>query len=114
LFGVTVGTRIGQWRPFARFRTGFLRVGESPESVACILIYPPPVSCTLSQGQTLFALDAGGGIELFTPGGTFVRVDVGDRPVRYPGPSIDRDGEAHDGDFIAHDIRFAVGAGWRF
>jgi hypothetical protein len=114
LFGITAGPRIGQVRPFARIRPGFLSVGSAPGPVACILIFPQPLSCALAGGDTLFALDVGGGVELFTPGKTFVRLDLGDRMLRYRGPAIDRSGEVHDDNFIGHDLRVAIGAGWRF
>lgn len=114
LFGVTAGPRLGPWRPFARVRPGFLRVGAAPQPVACILIYPPPLSCTLAGGDTLPALDLGGGVELFTPGRTFARVDVGDRMLRYPGPAFARDRQVETGNFTRHDFRLAVGAGWKF
>jgi hypothetical protein len=114
LFGITAGPRFSQWRPFARIRPGFLQVQSSPEPLACILIFPAPVSCGLAAGQTLFALDVGGGVELMTPGRTFVRLDVGDRMIRYQGPAIDHDRNVHDNDFVGHDLRFAIGAGWRF
>jgi hypothetical protein len=114
LFGITAGPRIGQLRPFARIRPGFLRVGSAPGPVACILIFPAPLSCALAGGDTLFALDVGGGVELFTPGKTFVRFDLGDRMVRYVGPAIDRSGDVHNENFIGHDLRVAIGAGWRF
>lgn len=114
LFGITAGPRIGQLRLFGKIRTGFLRVGASPEPFACILIFPPPLSCTLAAGGTFFTLDVGGGVDLLTPGSTFVRFDLGDRMVRYPGPTLARDGTVHDDKFIGHDLRVAIGAGWRF
>ena len=114
LFGVTAGPRIGALRPFAKLRPGFLRIGSSPEPIACILIFPPPLSCTLGSGQTLFALDVGGGVEVLTPGSTFLRVDVGDRMVRYKGPVMDSNREVHTDHFFGHDLRVAIGAGLRF
>ena len=114
LFGVTAGPRINRWRPFARLRPGFVRIGSAPEPIACILIFPPPLSCTLASGQTLFALDVGGGVALLTPGATFVRVDLGDRMIRYSGPALDRNREVHNEHFFGHDLRVAIGAGWRF
>jgi len=114
LFGITAGPRLSQWRPFARVRPGFLRIGPAPQPIACILIFPPPLSCTLAAGETLFALDIGGGVELFTPGSTFVRVDVGDRMLRYSGPALDRNRDVHNEHFFGHDLRAAIGAGWRF
>jgi hypothetical protein len=99
LFGVTVGPQLGIVRPFARLRPGFLRYQEAPEPVACILIFPPPLSCQLAAGQTLFAFDIGGGVEVAIGRAMLFRVDIGDRMVRYPDP--------YETD---HDVR--VGVGW--
>jgi hypothetical protein len=114
LFGVTAGPRIGRVRPFAKLRPGFVTFQEAPEPIACILIFPPPLNCQLAAGQTLFALDLGGGVEWFASDRTFVRVDVGDRAVRYPSPVIDSNGNVRDESFFGHDVRFTVGAGLRF
>lgn len=114
LFGVTFGPRYGLFRPFARLRPGLLRIQEAPEPVACILIFPPPLSCVLSGGKTLFALDLGGGVELNITDRTFGRVDIGDRLLRYPGPASDNDRTVHSDDFIGHDLRFTIGGGVRF
>ena len=114
LFGITAGPRINRWRPFARIRPGFLNVGSSPEPVLCTLIFPPTLSCNLAAGGTFFTLDIGGGVEFATTSKTFVRFDIGDRMVKYPGPAIDREGESHDDDFFGQDVRLAIGGGWRF
>ena len=46
---------------------------------------------------------------------TFVRVDLGDRLVRYPGPVFESNPRRiRDGAFFGHDVRFATGAGLRF
>jgi hypothetical protein len=114
LFGVTIGPRLGGLRPFARVRPGFLTLHEAPGPLVCIQIFPPPLSCTLASGRTLFALDLGGGIEFFPAGSTFIRMDAGDRLVRYPGEVLDLEGRARDDVFFSHDFRFAIGAGMRF
>jgi hypothetical protein len=111
LFGVTVGPRLPGVRPFARFRPGFLTFRGQP--VVCILIFPPPLSCELAGGRTLFALDLGGGVELFPARRASIRVDVGDRIVKYPGPSF-RNGRATQDSFYSHDLRVSAGAGVRF
>jgi len=111
LFGVTVGPRVSGVRPFARFRPGFLTFRGQP--VVCILIFPPPLSCQLAVGRTVFALDLGGGVELFPTSRAVVRVDVGDRILKYPGPSF-RNGRAAQDSFYSHDFRVAAGAGVRF
>jgi hypothetical protein len=113
LFGVTVGPRIGGLRPFGKLRPGFVTFRDAPKPFACILIFPPPLSCRLA-GETVFALDFGGGVELFPTGRTFVRVDAGDRVVRYPSPVLDRDGTPRENAFFSHDFRFAIGGGVRF
>jgi len=111
LFGVTVGPRLPRVRPFARLRPGFLSFRGQP--VVCILIFPPPLSCELAAGQTLFALDLGGGVELFPASRGVVRVDLGDRILKYPGPSF-RNGRATQDSFYSHDLRVSAGAGVRF
>ena len=105
LFGVTAGVRFGVLRPFAKFRAGFLDVQEASQPVACILIFPPPLSCTLAAGRTLPAFDLGGGVEVDVTPRTFVRVEGGDRMLKYPGPP-----DA----FYGHGFRFAAGGGVRF
>ena len=88
LFGATAGATFDRFRPFVRVRPGFVAVQESPEPFACILIFPPPLTCTLASGRTLAAVDLGGGVDIATTARTFVRVDLGDRLVRYPGPVV--------------------------
>jgi hypothetical protein len=114
LAGVTAGVSFGRFRPFARLRPGLLRIAEAPEPVPCILIYPPPLVCTLAGGKTLFVVDVGGGVEAGLTERTFLRLDVGDRLTRYPGPAFGRGRRVHGGTFSGHDLRVAVGAGWRF
>ena len=114
LFGITAGPRINRWRPFAKIRPGFLRVGASPGPIVCIQIFPPPLSCGLAAGETLFALDVGAGVELNTSDRTFVRFDIGDEMLRFSGPALDHDNQVHDDNFVRHDIRVSFGGGWRF
>jgi hypothetical protein len=114
LFGATVGPRVGALRPFAKLRPGFLRFREASEPVACILIFPPPLSCRLAAGETMFALDVGGGVEWFPSAASFVRFDAGDRLVRYPSPATDTSGTVRDDGFFGHDFRLTIGAGVRF
>lgn len=114
LFGVTLGPEFGRVRPFAKLRSGFVNIQKAPKPFACILIFPPPLSCRLASGDTLLAFDIGGGIELFLSPRTFVRIEAGDRPLRYPGPVFDNSRTRRDGAFFSHDFRFAAGAGLRF
>ncbi len=113
LFGVTFGPQLGPVRPFVKARWGALRVAEASAPLPCILIFPPPLSCQLAAGSTLAAMDYGGGVELGARR-AFVRVDVSDRAVRYPGPSFGEDRTVHDGTFWGHDVRVGLGVGVRF
>jgi hypothetical protein len=114
LFGMTVAAPLGRVRPFARLRSGFVTLREAPEPFPCIAIFPPPLACALAAGQTLAAFDLGGGLEVVVTPRGFVRVDVGDRMIRYRGPVFDRRQQVRDDTFYGHDIRVAVGAGFRF
>jgi hypothetical protein len=110
LFGVTIGPRLGWVRPFARVRPGFVTLAGAPAPFPCILIFPPPIACQLAGGATLAAFDLGGGVQ-FGSSRAFLRVDVGDRMVRYTGPVIDEQREVRRDAFWGHDSRVAVGAG---
>jgi hypothetical protein len=114
LFGVTVGRRIGRWRPFAKLRPGILRFWQAPEAFGCMAIFPSPVRCTLAIGRTVVAADVGGGVELLLRGTTFIRLDVGDRLLSFPGPVRDSAGSVHEAGFFANDLRLAGTAGIRF
>ena len=57
--------------------------------------------------------DAGGSVELPAGARTFARIDLGDRLLRYPGPSF-RNGGTTQGAFFSHDFRLSAGAGVRF
>jgi hypothetical protein len=114
LFGVTVGPRLGRVRPFAKVRPGVVVFREALAPFSCIAIFPPPLSCSLAAGATVFALDAGGGLEFLPPGRTFLRLDIGDRLMRYPGPTFDNSFTLRSDAFFSHDFRFSVGGGVRF
>jgi hypothetical protein len=114
LFGVTLGPARDRLRPFVRVRPGFLTFHGTDEPFACIAIFPPPLACALAAGRTVFALDLGGGIQAFTSSRTFLRVDLGDRLVRLPGPVFDSQRNVRDGAFFTHDFRFTAGGGLRF
>ena len=114
LFGVTAGPALGPVRPFGKVRPGFLAIAETPQPFPCILIYPPPIACALAAGDTLFALDVGGGLEVTVTPRMLVRADVGDRMIRYPGPVFDDSMQIRDRSFFGHDLRISISAGARF
>jgi len=115
LFGVTIGPRIAGVRPFVKAGGGFLSVGDTPTTFACIAIFPPPLACALAGGETLAAYEIGGGVTINTPSKTFLRADVSDRILKYPGPTF-RGGlrEVEPDGFLGHALRFTVGGGFRF
>jgi hypothetical protein len=113
LFGVTVGPRLGPLRPFAKLRAGILRVAAADAPVACILIFPPPLSCQLAaDGDTVPAVDYGGGVEIGGRG--FLRIEAGDRPVGYERQVLGQQSQVERRRSWSHDFRFSVGAGLRF
>ena len=77
LFGLTAGLAFGRLRPFAKFRAGFVDVEPAGQAFPCILIFPPPLSCTLAAGRTLPAFDIGGGVQVDVTPRTFIRVEAG-------------------------------------
>ena len=115
LFGVKIGPRFERFSVFGKVQPGFVQFGEAPAPFPCIAIYPPPLSCIVG-GKTVFALDLGGGVELYPTERSFVRFDVSDLMLDYPGPALRRNrGEfAGDGGFWGHNLRFAAGTGFRF
>ncbi len=114
-FGVTIGPKIGPVRPFLRARVGGLDLQAAPRPFACLAIYPPQLSCSLAAGETLTAYDIGGGLEVFPSGRLFLRVDVGDRILKYPGPATRPHGGMMTTDgFYGNEFRIAAGAGLRF
>ena len=114
LFGVSVGPRLNRLRPFVRGAAGFLDSSAASEPFACILIYPPPLNCLMAAGQTMTAFEIGGGVEIDATDRAFIRVDVADRVLKYPGPAFKANREVVDEDFYGHALRFTVGAGFRF
>jgi hypothetical protein len=76
---------------------GFRQVRGAP--VACIQIFPPPLTCLLAGGRTLFALDIGGGIDVFTADRSSSDSTPANRLLKYPGPSF-RGGRPHGAGFV--------------
>jgi len=114
LFGATIGPRINRVRPFAKAAAGFLKVGATPGAFACITIFPPPLNCALAGGDTLAAFEIGGGVEIDATSRTFIRGDISDRILRYPGPTFDSNFEIRDDGFLGHALRLTLGGGIRF
>jgi hypothetical protein len=114
LFGVTVGPRLNRVRPFAKAAAGFLRSSEAPEPFPCIAIFPPPLNCLMAAGHTMPVFEIGGGVQITTTQATFLRVDVADRIVEYPGPTFGPNFELRDDAYFGHALRVTVGFAYRF
>ena len=114
LFGVTAGPRLGRIRPFVKVAGGFLEVNDPPAAIVCIAIFPPPLACQMAAGPTLQAWEIGGGIEVSATDATFLRVDVADRLLKYPGPTLDEDFQLRDEGFWGHGLKLTLAAGVRF
>lgn len=113
LVALTVGPKLGIFRPFVRVGTGVLRLAPASDLFACIAIFPPPLTCLLARGETLPSLEVGGGLEVSLAGSTFLRLDAGDRVLKYPGPTS-TGGAREDQPFLGHAVRFLLGGGIRF
>ena len=114
LFGVTVGPRFNRVRPFAKASAGFLKVSPTGGAFACIAIFPPPLACQLAGGDTLPAFEIGGGVEADAGSRYFLRADIADRILKYPGPTLTPEFEVREEDFLGHALRLTIGAGVRF
>ncbi|MBY0496389.1 MAG: porin family protein [Cyanobacteria bacterium] len=116
MFGATIGPRIHRIRPFAKAAAGFLKVSPTSGGFACVAIFPPPLACLLAGGKTMPAYEIGGGVEIDAASRTFIRADVSDRILRYPGPVFRGFGldERVDDNFFGGALKFSIGAGWRF
>ena len=110
----SVGPTRARVRPFATAHVGALTYSPATAPFACILIYPPPLTCALAAGATGPVIDIGGGVELRGPGRLFLRFALTDRAVRYDGPVLTRDRQAHQTAFWSHAPKtaFAVGVTW--
>ena len=115
LFGVTVGPQIDRVRPFAKVAGGFLRSAEAPEPFACIAIFPPPLACLMAAGQTMPAVEVGGGLQFDVASRTFARADIAGRWLRYPGPSFRSVPTVREEEeFWGSGVRLSFSAGMRF
>jgi hypothetical protein len=114
LFGLRAGPRVGGGSVYASVRSGFVRFSGTSEPLICIAIYPPPLRCVLAAGHTAFALNFGAGGEIPLAARVFLRAELGDLMVKYPGPAIARDEVVIEESFWRHSLRGAVSLGFRF
>jgi len=114
LGGVTLGPVVGRIRPFGLVRAGSLQFERAPRPLACILIYPPPIACVMATGQTLPAVEFGGGLRASVTRHAFIRLDASARLLRFPAPAFDSNRVARSEPFVRAGVRVTTSAGWRF
>jgi hypothetical protein len=112
--GLRGGPHLGRHQVFAAVRPGFVKFSEAPAPIACIAIFPPPLACSLAAGETLFAIQLGGGLDLLPSERSLVRLEAGSLLVKYPGPAIARDQGVFDDALWSHNLRLGVSVGLRF
>jgi hypothetical protein len=113
LFGLRLGHRFGGAGLYAAVRPGFVAFSEPSEPRACILIFPPPLACSLG-GQDVFALAYGAGLELVPGERLVLRAEVGDLLLKYSGPAFDEDMEVFEESLWSHNLRATLSVGLRF
>jgi hypothetical protein len=112
--GLRAGPRLGAHQVYAAIRPGLVNFDDAPEPIVCIAIFPPPLGCSLAAGDTLFALQLMGGLELIPSDRSVVRVEAGSLLLKYPGPAIARDGQTFDDALWSHNLRLGLSVGLRF
>jgi hypothetical protein len=113
LFGLRLGHRLGGAGLYAAVRPGFVDFSEPSDPLACILVFPPPLVCTLG-GKSVFALNYGAGLEVLPGERLVVRAEVGDLMLKYPGPAFDEDMEVFEDSLWSHNLRATLSVGLRF
>jgi hypothetical protein len=114
LFGLRAGHRFGGAGVYGAVRPGFVKFSEPSEPRPCILIFPPPLECTLAGGTSVFALNYGVGLEAFPGDRAVFRVEVGDLMLRYPGPVLADNMAVLDDHLWRHNLRATASVGIRF
>ena len=110
LFGVKVGTRTERFGLFAKARPGFTRLGDrgtACEGSGCAVILMLIAPYTY---RTEFALDFGGGIEVYPSTRTVARFEMGDTMIRHRSFAPPCFASA----CTSHNLSTRLGIGYRF
>ena len=115
LFGVTVGPQLESHPPVRESRRGISALVRSAGAVSMhrdlsTATQLPDGSGTHDAGVSRSAAEW----RFDARRRTFLRVDVADRILEYPGPSFDPNFERRDDGFFGHALRFTIGGGVRF
>ena len=114
LAGVRGGPHLGRTGVYLALRGGAVRFSEAPAPFACIAIFPPPLVCTLADGETVPTVQLTGGFEVFPRDRIVVRVEAGDQLLRFSGPVFTADREVRENGFWSHNIKATASVGLRF
>lgn len=99
LFGIKIGTRTDSAGFFTKIRPGFVKFSnEFVGGTGCDILN---LTAACFAPRNHFALDIGGGFELFPTRNTVVRFDVGNLLIRYPGQN-------------SNNLVMNIGFGFRF
>ncbi|MCM2257273.1 MAG: hypothetical protein NDJ94_16645, partial [Vicinamibacteria bacterium] len=80
----------------------------------CILIFPPPLTCAIAQGDTVPAFEFGAGYQYALNERARLFVELRDQMVKYEGPVMDAGFEPRRESFWSHNPRLTFGVGWAF
>jgi hypothetical protein len=114
LFGLKVGKKLGNIGVFGKIRPGFARF----DGITSAELLPDgSVDIRLIKDNTFFAVDIGGGVELYPSPRTIVRFDAGDAIIRYtgrPGKDFDPISNRVRRTHYGHNAQFSVAFAVRF
>ncbi len=110
--GLRIGPGVDGTGVYVAARPGFVKFSGPDEPIACPAIFPPTLTCNLA-GRRLFATDLAGGFQFASERG-LLRLELGDRLLKYPNPTFGPADEIIDGSKWTHNLAGSVAVGVRF
>ncbi len=114
LAGLRFGRDLGARGAYGVLRGGVVRFTAPSQPVACILIFPPPLACTIARGDTVPAFEFGAGYQFALNERARLFVELRDQVVKYEGPVMDASFQPRLESFWSHNPRLGIGLGWSF
>lgn len=114
LGGLRFGRDLGRSGAYGLLRGGVVQFGEPDAPIPCILIFPPPLTCSIAQGDTVPAFEFGAGYQHTITERARLFVELRDQMVKYEGPVMDAGFEPRLESFWSHNPRLTFGVGWAF
>ena len=114
LFGLKLSKRLSSIRVFAKLRPGFTRFDGVTTAIERL---DGSADVFLIKDNTFFAVDVGGGVELYPSPRTIIRLDAGDAIIRYtgrPGKGFDPVSNVVRRNYYGHNVQFSLGFAVRF